>query len=337
MNIVVTGAAGFIGSHLCEALISRGHSILGLDNFDKFYDKRIKEANLAALRNLDKFTFGEVDLLDAPALVSIVGSFIPDVIVHLAAKAGVRPSILEPDAYIRTNIEGTLNVFEAARSAGCRRMVLASSSSVYGAAQKVPFSETDFVDNPISPYAASKKSCELLAYAWSHLWGLRTAVLRFFTVYGPRQRPDLAIASFAEKILAGKPIPVFGDGSTERDYTYIDDTVEGVCAAVDWTGREQEADAQPAGAVAQSRPVCEVFNIGESQTVKLDDLVSKLETALGKKAIIDRRPMQPGDVPRTWADISKSRRVLGYEPKVGIDEGLRRYVDWLRGASRGQG
>lgn len=313
MNFLVTGGAGFIGSHIAERLLEIGHRVTVWDDLNPFYDPAIKRANLAeiAARGGDRFQFIQLDLTD-PAQVSHAaknGKF--DQVIHLAARAGVRPSLDQPALYQRVNVEGTVNLLEATRAHGCRKYILASSSSVYGINAKVPFSEVDPIFNPISPYAASKLACEALGHVYHHLYGLDIAMVRFFTVYGPRQRPDLAIHKFASLILRGEPIPVFGDGSTRRDYTYIDDIVSGVLACTD----------QSFG--------YSVFNLGESQTVRLDELIQLLESALGKSALIDRRPLQPGDVPVTYADITKARELLGYRPTTLIAEGIPKFTEWL--------
>ena len=269
--------------------------------------------NLRAIQSLGKpFQFVQGDLTDRPALDALFGSVRFDQVIHLAARAGVRPSLQEPALYQRVNVEGTVNVLEAARLNGVRKLIIASSSSVYGVNSKVPFSESDPIFSAISPYAASKLACEALGHVYHHVYGLDVVMLRFFTVYGPRQRPDLAIHKFAQLISAGKPIPVFGDGSTARDYTYVSDTVDGLMAC---TQREFGY---------------EVLNLGESQTVRLDRLIELLEAALGKKAIIDRQPPQAGDVPITYADVSKARARLGYNPHVKIEEGIRLFIDWFR-------
>ena len=311
-TILVTGAAGFIGSHLSERLIAGGATVIGLDNFDPFYDAEVKRANIAGPMSSDRFKLIEGDIRGANCVRSILQNDTVDIIVHLAAKAGVRPSIEDPVAYQDTNINGTVVMLEAAKEFGVKKFVFASSSSVYGNNEKVPFSENDNVDFPISPYAATKKACELICYTYSHLYDMNMTCLRFFTVYGPRQRPDLAIHKFAKLIEDGKPIPVFGDGSMQRDFTYIDDIIDGVTAAI----------AKCNG--------YEIYNLGESQPVRLDELIAEIETALGKKATIDRQPPQPGDVNRTYADITKAKRQLGYDPSTDIRVGLKKFVEWFR-------
>jgi UDP-glucuronate 4-epimerase len=312
MNFLVTGGAGFIGSHVCERLLTSGHAVWAFDDLNDFYDPQLKRANLRDIQALAKpFEFAHGDLTDRAALDELFGSVKFDQVIHLAARAGVRPSLQEPALYQRVNVEGTVNVLEAARRNGVRKLILASSSSVYGVNAKVPFSESDPIFQAISPYAASKLACESLGHVYHHVYGLDIVMLRFFTVYGPRQRPDLAIHKFARLISAGKPIPVFGDGSTARDYTYVSDTLEGVMACT-----KQEFGY-------------EVFNLGESQTVSLGRLIELLEAALGKKAIINRQPLQPGDVPITSADVTKARARLGYDPRVKIERGIPLFIDWF--------
>ena len=322
MNILVTGAAGFIGSNLAERLVADGHVVYGIDNFDGYYDRRIKDRNLEQLLGSTSFRFYDADLRDPRALASVFGTAAEtgrsiDHVVHLAAKAGVRPSIEDPQGYTQVNIDGTVNLLEAMIASDVSDLVFASSSSVYGNTDEVPFREDAWVDHPISPYAATKKAGELLCHAYSHLHRMRVAALRFFTVYGPRQRPDLAIAKFTRLIDRGQPIPVYGDGSTRRDYTYVDDTVDGIVGAMAWI-REQ------------TRGAFDVFNLGENRTVSLSELISALEAALGANAAIDRQPMQPGDVTQTWADISKAREAFGYAPETELETGLQRYVEWYR-------
>jgi UDP-glucuronate 4-epimerase len=313
MNFLVTGGAGFIGSHVCEQLLLSGHAVWAFDDLNPFYDPQLKRRNLGALQALAKpfeFVFG--DLRDRAVLDELAGSVKFDQIIHLAARAGVRPSLAEPALYQRVNVDGTVNLLEVARLNGVKKVILASSSSVYGVNSKVPFSEKDPIFRAISPYAASKLACEALGHVYHHVYGFDVAMLRFFTVYGPRQRPDLAINKFARLIKAGKPIPVFGDGSTARDYTFISDILEGVLACT------------------QKDLGYEIFNLGESQTVKLNYLIELLENALDKKAVIDRQPVQPGDVPLTCADIAKARERLGYNPRVRIEQGIPLFVDWFK-------
>ncbi len=314
MNFLVTGGAGFIGSHVCERLLNSGHAVWAFDDLNDFYDPQLKRRNIREIQSLAKpFEFVQGDLTDRAAVDELFATVKYDQVIHLAARAGVRPSLEEPALYQRVNVEGTVNVLEAARQAGVKKIIIASSSSVYGVNSKVPFSESDPIFSAISPYAASKLACEALGHVYHHVYGMDVAMLRFFTVYGPRQRPDLAIHKFAKLISAEKPIPVFGDGSTARDYTYVTDIVDGVMAC---TQREFGY---------------EIFNLGESQTVKLSRLIELLETALGKRAIIERQPTQPGDVPITFADISKACAQLGYNPRVKIEQGIALFIDWLRG------
>jgi UDP-glucuronate 4-epimerase len=316
-NVLVTGGAGFIGSHLVGRLLAEGGwRVHVVDDFNDFYDPEVKRRNVAPHAGRDEFRLHEADIRDRAVLEEIFkgGGF--DVVVHLAARAGVRPSLSEPVLYAETNINGTLNLLELARAHGTGRFVFGSSSSVYGENEKVPFAEDDPVARPISPYAATKAAGELLCHTYSHLFGLRCVCLRFFTVYGARQRPDLAIHKFARLISAGRPIPVFGDGTTRRDYTYVDDIIAGVRASMDY-----EASGY------------EVFNLGESRTVELRELIALLESELGREAVIDRQPTQPGDVPQTFADVSKARRLLGYDPRTPIEEGIRRFVEWFKGDS----
>jgi UDP-glucuronate 4-epimerase len=311
-TILVTGGAGFIGSHVCEALLARGDSVVALDNFDDFYDAAIKRRNLANCRENPRFSLSESDIRDPASVDKLLSARRPGAIIHLAARAGVRPSIEKPLLYQDVNVHGTAVLLEAARRFEVPRFIFASSSSVYGNNEKVPFSETDSVDHPISPYAATKKAGELLCHTYHHLYGMHVICLRFFTAYGPRQRPDLAIHKFARLIEAGKPIPVFGDGSTSRDYTYIADIVDGVLRATERCKGYR------------------IYNLGESQPIALRDLIPALERALGRKAVIDRQPMQPGDVERTYADITRARAELGYRPGTDWETGLARFVDWLR-------
>ena len=312
MTILVTGGAGFIGSHLCEALLQREHKVVALDSFDDFYEPAVKRTNLAKCDGTADFSLVEGDIRDADTVDTVLHDHGVDVIVHLAARAGVRPSIEQPVLYQDVNVGGTAVLLEAARLHGVRKFIFAGSSSVYGNNKKVPFAESDNVDFPISPYAASKKAGELLCHTFHHLYGMDITCLRFFTVYGPRQRPDLAIHKFARLIEAGRPIPVFGDGTMMRDHTFIDDIVDGVLRAID----------KCAGFA--------IYNLGNSHPVSLADLIAAIERALGKKATIDRQPPQPGDVDRTFADVSRARKELGYVPRTALADGLHRFVDWLR-------
>src|SRR2546422_4791033 len=313
MRFLVTGGAGFVGFHVCERLLKDGHAVWTFDDLNDFYEPRIKRGNIGDLQALAKpFTFVHGDLTNRARLDELLGSARFDQIIHLAARAGVRPSLKEPALYQRVNVEGTVNLLEAARCNGVKKITVASSSSVYGVNSKVPFSESDPIFSAISPYAASKLACEALGHVYHHVYGMDIAMLRFFTVYGPRQRPDLAIHKFARLISAGKPIPVFGDGSTARDYTHATDTVDGVIACT------------------QKEFGYEIFNLGESQTVTLSRLIELLEKNLGQKAIIDRQPLQPGDVPITYADISRAQAKLGYKPRIKIEEGIPLFVEWFQ-------
>ena len=314
-RVLVTGAAGFIGSWLTERLLERGDEVVGLDNFDPFYDRALKERNLETARGNPAFRIVEGDLRNRSHVSALFSDGGFDAVIHLAAKAGVRPSLADPAAYYETNLIGTSNLLEVMRETGCQRLVFASSSSVYGNNRKVPFHEDDRVDAPISPYAATKKAGEELCHVYHAVHGFSILALRFFTAYGPRQRPEMAIHAFTRRLFAGEPIPVFGDGSMERDFTYIDDVVDGVVSALDHVLMTQTFD---------------IVNLGESEPIRLSRLVSALERATGREATIDRRQVPPGDVDRTFADVSRARRLLGYEPRVGIEEGLRRFVDWYR-------
>ncbi len=312
MKFLVTGGAGFIGSHVCEQLLNSGHEVWAVDDLNSFYDPRLKQSNIRLLQSFAKpFEFVQADITERSAVDDVFGATRFDQVIHLAARAGVRPSLEFPALYQRVNVEGTVNVLEAARLGLVKKLIIASSSSVYGVNSKVPFAEGDPIFRAISPYAASKLACEALGHVYHHVYGLDIVMLRFFTVYGPRQRPDLAIHKFARLIHSGEPIPVFGDGSSARDYTYISDILQGVMACT-------EKDFG-----------YEIINLGESQTVKLNQLIELLEHGLGKKARIDRRPAQPGDVPLTCADISKARRLLGYRPAVRIEQGIPLFVKWL--------
>jgi UDP-glucuronate 4-epimerase len=308
-RILVTGGAGFIGSHTTERLLARGDEVVVLDNFNDAYDPAIKRANAAALSGA-RIVTGDIRDRELVRKLFAEGRF--DAVVHLAAMAGVRPSLLDPLHYEDVNMRGTMTLLEEARARRGLRFVFASSSSVYGARDKVPFSEADDIPHPVSPYAATKRAGELMCYTYHHLFGVPIACLRFFTVYGPRQRPEMAIAKFTRSILDGEPIPFFGDGSTRRDYTYVDDIVDGVVAALDHCSGY------------------EIYNLGESATTSLSELVDALAKAIGKPAILDRQPNQPGDVPLTCADVSKARARLGYEPRTPVAVGLARYVAWYR-------
>lgn len=307
----MTGAAGFIGSHLCERLLKEGWMVVGLDNFDDFYDPQIKRRNISGCLKNKKFQLVEADIRDSAACDKIIGGGV-EIIVHLAARAGVRPSIAQPLLYADVNVNGTTVLLEAAKKHKINKFIFGSSSSVYGNNKKVPFSEDDNVDFPISPYAATKKAGELICHTYHHLYGISITCLRLFTVYGPRQRPDLAIHKFAKLIEQGKPIPVYGDGTMMRDFTYIDDIIDGIIAAM------------------QKCAGFNIYNLGESQPITVNDLVDEIEKALGKKAVKEYLPPQPGDVERTYADVTKAIEELGYNPTTTIQAGLAKFVTWLR-------
>jgi UDP-glucuronate 4-epimerase len=312
-RILVTGGAGFIGSHLVDKLLAEDRwQVSVLDNFNEFYSSALKRANLAQHTDNPQFKLYEADICCAETLREIFAENEFDAVVHLAAWAGVRPSLMNPKLYTQVNVSGTVNLLDAAREFGVKQFVFGSSSSVYGINSKIPFSEDDKISQPISPYAATKAAGELLCHTFSHLYDIRTVCLRFFTVYGARQRPDLAIHKFSKLIWENLPVPMFGDGTTRRDYTYIDDIIQGVRAAIDYDKSNYE-----------------IFNLGESQTIELKDLIGFLEENLGKKAIIERKPMQPGDVPLTFADISKARALLNYNPHTKIEQGIPKFTDWF--------
>ncbi len=315
-RVLVTGAAGFIGSHVVDALVARGDDVIGIDNFDPFYPRAMKERNLREIGQPARFRFHELDMLDADALAPLLS---PDtVLIHLAGKAGVRPSIADAVGYARVNVTGTAAVLEAAHRAGVRRIVFGSSSSVYGDTTPAPFHEDAPAVTPVSPYAATKRAAELLLEALAPLHGFQAASLRFFTVYGPRQRPDLAIHAFARRMTQGQALTLYGDGSQARDYTYFADIVRGVLAATDWTA------AAPVGV--------DIFNVGGARPVPLQTLVSALASAMGVEPRIEWAPLPAGDVQRTFADLTKSRRVLDYDPRMSLEEGIARFVTWFRGA-----
>jgi UDP-glucuronate 4-epimerase len=317
-TVLVTGAAGFIGSYVCQALMARGQHVVGLDNFDPYYDPGLKRENLdavrAAARPDARFRFIEADICDQAALRDVLERDRPETVIHLAAKAGVRPSIADPAGYARVNVLGTSIVLEESRRAGVRRVVMASSSSVYGDQPKAPFAETDDVSAPVSPYAATKRACELLAHTHHHLTGMPVACLRFFTVFGPRQRPDLAIMGFMSAISEGRTIRLFGDGSTSRDYTFVADIVDGVLAAVDRIDQHGYR----------------VWNLGHAHPVTLSDMVASIARVVGREPVIERRPVQPGDVQRTFADLSRSGAELGYRPRTTFAQGLEAQWAWLK-------
>jgi UDP-glucuronate 4-epimerase len=308
---LVTGGAGFIGSHLVERLISDGRQVVVLDNFDPFYPAEVKRANLERVASSARLTVLEGDIRDPRAVTSAITTAPVDTVIHLAARAGVRPSIQDPALYVSVNLDGTVTLLEACRKHGVPTFVFGSSSSVYGDNEKVPFAEDDPVDHPVSPYAATKRAGELLAHTYHHLFGMRVSCLRFFTVYGPRQRPDLAIHAFARKIRAGEPIPVFGDGTSGRDYTYVDDIVEGIVRAA---ARTEDFH---------------IWNLGGAQPVTLDAMIARLARGLRREAILDRQPPQPGDVKRTYADVTRAGRELDWTPRVPFDEGIDRFLSWF--------
>lgn len=313
MAVLVTGAAGFVGSHLTERLIAMGREVVGVDDFNDYYDPAIKRRNLQAVATKPAFHLEPVDFTDEAALESVFARHPIERVVHLGARAGVRPSLLDPLLYERVNVRGTTHLLEECRQHGVERLIFASSSSVYGAHAEVPFREDDPADRPISPYAATKRAAELICHTYHHLYGLPVTCLRLFTVYGPRQRPDLAINRFTRAIHAGAPITMYGDGHSARDYTFVSDIVDGFVAAL---------DAEPALGY-------EIINLGNSSPVPLTALIEHIEHALGREAVIHHEPDQPGDVPRTYASIEKAERVLGWRPRVPIEEGIRRYVAWF--------
>src|SRR5213595_316715 len=316
MRVLVTGGAGFIGSHLVEKLLASGHQVVILDDFNDFYDPQTKHANITGLAR--DVTVYHVDLRDSESVRNLFHREKVDAIAHLAARAGVRPSIQQPRLYYDTNVTGTLHLLEAARVTGVERFIFASSSSVYGASKAVPFSEDQHLIQTLSPYGATKVAGEFLCSTYSHLYQLRVVTLRYFTVYGPRQRPDLAIHQFTRRIYAGQPIEQFGDGTTRRDYTFIDDVIQGTIAAVNYAGT-----------------LFDIFNLGESETIQLKDLIVAIENVLGKKAKINQLPEQPGDMPLTCADISKARKLLDYRPTTRLNEGLPCFVEWFLRSQKG--
>lgn len=310
MNILITGAAGFIGSYVCEHFISQGHNVIGVDNFDNFYPINFKKLNLQELYKNQKFQFHKIDIRDNKSLNTIFTSNQIDVVIHLAAKAGVRPSIRNVAEYYDVNVNGTISLLECMRNNKVNKLLFGSSSSIYGNNKKVPFSESDNVDNPISPYASTKKSGELICHVYSHLYNFDITCLRFFTVYGPRQRPDLAIHKFVRLIDEGKSIPFYGDGATSRDYTYIDDIVNGINCAFDHLHGYK------------------IYNLGESTVIDLKKLLETIENTVGKKAILNQLPLQEGDVNTTYADTSKAKMELGYNPKFNFETGIKEFVNW---------
>jgi len=317
-DILVTGGAGFIGSHLVRRLMEDGEwNVTVIDNFCDFYSPDVKRRNIREFMADDRFVLRKIDIRDVDGVRSVFTETDFTAVVHLAARAGVRPSLEEPREYAETNVTGTVNLLEAVREHGVPKFVFGSSSSVYGSRCTVPFHEDDDISKPISPYAATKAAGEAICHSYAHLYPISITALRFFTVYGASQRPDLAIHKFAKLISDGRPIPVFGDGTTRRDYTYIDDIIQGVMASI-----------------ADERPGFDVFNLGESETVELSRLIKLLEESLGKEAVIDRKPMQPGDVPQTFADITKARELLGYSPKTKIEVGIPKFIEWFKESTK---
>ena len=320
---MVTGGAGFIGSSLIDELLKTNKKVVAVDNFNDYYNPKIKENHIKEiLDNMsrsgikpDNFKLYLEDIRNRNKMEEIFANHKISIIIHLAAMAGVRPSIEKPDLYYDVNINGTLNLLEAARNNGVVKFIFISSSSVYGNNPKVPFREDDPVDNPISPYAASKKAGELICYTYHHLYEMSVACLRLFTVFGPRQRPDLAINKFIRLLMASQPIPVYGDGSTQRDYTFIGDIIDGIMKTIDWLNKTEKK--------------YELFNLGSSRTITLSEMIATIEKALGIKAVVDRLPFQPGDVDKTFADISKAKEVLGYHPGKAFEDGIKDYIDWL--------
>jgi UDP-glucuronate 4-epimerase len=322
-RVLLTGGAGFIGSHVAEGLLRQGAELTIVDDLDEFYSPDWKRANLEEVRRAGDFQFLQADICDPEPLRKLFAGMRFDALVHLAALAGVRPSLEQPRLYERVNVAGTLNLLDLCREFGVSKVLFGSSSSVYGVSNRIPFSEAQADLRPISPYAATKLAGELLCYTYAHLYRLSVVCLRFFTVYGPRQRPDLAIHKFTSQIESGKPIRLYGDGNSGRDYTYVDDIVAGVLGALEYLSRDGTA-------------LFEVFNLGNSHPVKLAEMVAALERATGRTAKYSHEPDQPGDVPLTWADISKASRLLGYKPATSLDEGLQRFVTWYRATPRSQ-
>ncbi len=315
-RILVTGGAGFIGSHVCQKLLEQGHTVVCFDNLDDFYDPAEKRRNLEEIGSGQNFLFVKNDICDTSSVSKAINKHRPEIIVHLAARAGVRPSILHPQHYQDVNVQGTLVLLEAARMNNIRNFVFASSSSVYGDQTDLPFRETARTDSPLSPYGATKKACEVLCYTYYHLYGLSISCLRLFTVYGKRQRPDLAIRRFTELILQGREITIYGDGSTSRDYTHVSDIVRGILGAMNWGN--------------DVRPKYGVFNLGSSSPISLSELVAKIEGAVGKTAIIKRLSVQPGEVQHTYSDSAVAERELGFRRTVNFDDGLKEFVEWMR-------
>ncbi|MBO7645171.1 MAG: SDR family NAD(P)-dependent oxidoreductase [Alphaproteobacteria bacterium] len=313
MKYLITGGAGFIGSSLADRLLVDGHDVVVIDNFNDYYDVSIKENNVRANLSNSHYTLYRVDIEDKGAVDKVFHTNKFDAVIHLAARAGVRPSLERPLDYVKTNILGTVNILECMREYDVKKLVIASSSSVYGNCSAKEFSEDLKVTEPISPYAATKSACEQLCYTWHHLYGISVVALRFFTVYGPRQRPDLAIHKFASKIEAGEPIQMYGDGTTLRDYTYIEDILNGICAAINY-----------------DKTGYEIINLGGGEPITLKRMIQTIETAIGKKAVIEQRPMQPGDVDKTVCDWGRAKKLLGYVPRTKFEKGIQKFVEWKR-------
>jgi len=311
-KILVTGGAGFIGSHLSETLLKQGQEVICLDSFNDYYNPEIKRSNISLLQGQSNYTVIEGDILNLDLLRQIFADYKFDIVVHLAARAGVRSSIQEPLLYQQVNVEGTTNLLEMAKEFRTQKFIFGSSSSVYGENEKVPFSENDPVDYPISPYASTKKACELICYTYYHLYSIPTTCLRFFTVYGPRQRPDMAIYKFTRAIEAGEQITMYGDGSSRRDYTYVTDIIKGICKSIEYCSDYH------------------IYNLGESKTIELRELIQLIARCLGQEPKIQKLAMQPGDVPITFADITKAKNEISYHPKVNIEQGIAKYVDWFK-------
>ena len=330
-KILVTGAAGFIGFHLSQRLCAKGIEVLGIDNLNDYYDVSLKQARLNELKKHNSFTFIKADLADEMAIDKAFADFKPDIVVNLAAQAGVRYSIDNPRAYTNSNIVGFLNILEGSRHHGVKHLVFASSSSVYGANTKVPFAVDDNVDHPISLYAATKKSNELMAHSYAHLYGLPCSGLRFFTVYGPWGRPDMAYFKFTNKIMSGEPIDVYNNGDMKRDFTYIDDIIDGVEGIIDYTATPSSGWNSDLPDPSSSNAPYRIYNIGHNNPVPLMDMIKSLESALGKKAQFNMMPMQAGDVLETYADINAIKNAVGFDPKTSLDEGLAKFAEWYMG------
>ena len=313
MKYLITGGAGFIGSSLSDKLLSDGHNIVVVDNFNDYYDVSIKEKNVSNNLSNPHYVLYHSDIENMDSMRNVFKEHKFDAVIHLAARAGVRPSLEKPMEYVKTNILGTVNILECMKDSGIKKLVIASSSSVYGNCKEESFSEDLKVTEPISPYAATKSACEQICYTWHHLYGISVVALRFFTVYGPRQRPDLAINKFAKKIIKGEPIQMYGDGSTKRDYTYIDDIISGICKSIDYNGSGYE-----------------IINLGGGEPITLKRMIQTIEQEIGKKAIIEQQPMQPGDVDKTVCDWSKARKLLNYAPQTSFKDGIKKFIEWRK-------